>query len=64
MWEITAVGSTDCIAPIVNRPVVLDYIWLKDGTAGHDSDITFWVEHGGGGGGHPDEYVEVEEEPI
>lgn len=56
LWEIS--GTTK-IAPIANSPVILDYVWLKDGGSGSDSDITFWVEFGGGGSGHDYESVEV-----
>lgn len=55
LWEIS--GATK-IAPIVNRPVIIDFVWLKDNGVNKDSSTTFWVEHGGGGGGHPDEQVE------
>lgn len=55
LWEIS--GATK-IAAISNRPVILDYVWLKDEGSGNNSDLTCWVEYGGGGGGHPDETVE------
>lgn len=55
LWEIS--GATK-IAAIANRPVIHDFVWLKDEGSGNNSSITWWVEYGGGGGGHPDEEVE------
>jgi hypothetical protein len=55
LWEISGTK----IAAISNRPVIHDIVWLKDEGAGNTSDLTWWVELGGGGGGHPDEEPEV-----
>ena len=55
LWERETIGGWYAIAPIVNRPVILDYIWLKDGGVNENSSITVWVKYGGGGGPH--EYV-------
>ena len=59
LWEITAVGGTDGIAAIVNRPVILDTVYLKDAGVNEDSSLTVRVVFGGGGRGHPYETVEA-----
>lgn len=55
LWGRETIDGWYAIAPIVNRPVILDYIWLKDDGVNENSSTTVWVKYGGGGGPH--EYV-------
>lgn len=59
LWEEQDIGLAEAIAAVVNRPVILNDIWMKNAGAGVDSDITILMVLGGGGGGHPYETVEV-----
>lgn len=59
LWELGSVGVTPAINPISWEDVVLEDVWIRDNGAGDDSDITVWLEVGGGGGAHDHESVEV-----
>lgn len=59
LWELGSVGSNPAINPISWEDVVLEDVWIRDHGVEEDSDLTVWLEIGGGGGAHDHEEFEV-----
>ena len=53
VWDITTIDSNAAITPKLGRHIIEEDVWMEDQGASADSDITYWVVTGGGGGDHP-----------